>query len=276
MASNKLLALDGPFMRFGSFLFDVMLVSLLWVLSSGLALYIALALWATDLLVTVWGLLALIAVILHIGPATTAAFYVMNRRQREVDTYLFKEFFRCYAENYKKGILLSAILGLYLGVLLFLGYVELLNLSLFGPVVIVLLIFQFMFVLVGLMLYTYIFPLLARFELRIRDYLRLGFIMSVKHLPITALCVLILAAAVFGSVFLTVLIILLPGLSFYFKSALLEKVFRKYMPDEDKELEEESFDDYDYEAERQAIFNRYSQSSADEKASVSAPEGQGE
>ncbi len=263
MAGAKLFGQDGPFIRFGTFLFDIILVSLLWVLTSGVLVYVVVALWATDWLVTVWGLLLLVAMFLHIGPATAAGFYVMSRRQREVGTYIFKEFFAAYAENYKKGIALSAILFLILGSLGFCIYVELLNLHLFGRIVILLLIVQGMFVLVGLFLYLYLFPLLARFELRIRDYLRLGFLMSIKHLPITALCLVILAAAVAGSLFFTMLIILLPGLSLYFKAALMEKVFRRYMPDEDRELEEETFEDYDMDAERQAIIDRYTGHSHD-------------
>ena len=43
----------------------------------------------------------------------------------------------------------------------------------------------------------------------------------------------------------------------YFQAALLERVFRNYMPDEDEELEKEDVGDFNINDERQAIINRY-------------------
>ena len=82
--------------------------------------------------------------------------------------------------------------------------------------------------------------------------------MANKHLLTTV----VLAALFVGSVYLCLfvnmgLIFVIPGLYMYLAAALLERVFKNYMPSEDEELEKEELEGFSLDEERQAIINRY-------------------
>lgn len=248
---------EGVFVRVGTLIFDFMLISIVWGIMSGILPFLAAILIDAENLTSWLGIALLILAILNIGPATAAAYYTMSRRQREVSTYLVKEFFRFWKENYFKALGLSAVIAATAAAMGWLMITELLNLQTFGDTVIVLVGLQGMFLLLAVFAYLYVFALLARFDMSFKEYIRMGLMMPVKHLPSTLLCLVIFAAALVGSWFFLPGLFLLPGVSLYFRSAILERVFRRYMPDEDKEIEEEVVENYSLDAERQAIIDRY-------------------
>jgi uncharacterized membrane protein YesL len=284
-SGKGLFSQEGPFMKYGTLLFDMVLISLLWLAFSGILVMLGILLLVSLLSVpSNWGIpimiLAVLIPVLHIGPATTACFYVMSRRQRNVDTYLWREFWHSYQENYKQGIVLSLILNAVPSLLLFLIYMEVIYAGYFGNSLPVLLGFQLIFVAEALFTDIYVFSMLARFDMTTKDFLRYGFILANKHLPVTLLCVVLLAGFVAVTILLVPLLMLfLPGLYAYLSAALLERVFRNYMPDEDAELEQEEVEGFDLDAERQAIMDRYSGHSAsydDAEASVTFVEPKAE
>ena len=263
---------EGPFMKYGTLVFDLAYVSVLWVLFSGVGLWIgAVMVVPEDLMASPFSLIFLLIAAIHVGPASTACFYVMSRRQRGVDTYIWQEFWKSYKQNYKQGIALSAILNGALTLLALLVYTELLNMPIFGSTVFILIGIQLLFAIELLFLNVYSFSMLARFEMRVSDFLRIGFFMANKHLPTTLLCgVMVIASAVVCVLYFPILVFVLPGICSYLSAALLEKVFRKYMPDEDKELEETEVEGFSLDEERQAIIDRYTghSRSFDEEPSI--------
>ena len=104
----------------------------------------------------------------------------------------------------------------------------------------------------------YILPMLARFEMPVKELFRNSFFMANKHLPFT----IIVAAVLFGAFALIYyvhigFIFIIVSVYCYIAAGILERVFRNYMPDEDEELEQEDFGDFSISAERQAIIDRY-------------------
>ena len=250
---------SGPFMKYGTLVFDMAYISVLWLAFSGVGLLnIGMMVLPESLLIGPLGLLLILLTVLHVGPATSACFFVMNRRQRDMDTYVWREFWRSYTRNYKQGLFLSLALNIVLALLLFGIYQEIVNMVLFGRFVYILIGIQLIFVIQILFLNIYCFSMLARFDMSVKDFLRIGFFMANKHLPTTVLCAgLLLGFTAVTVLYVPILMFFLPGLYACLTSALLERVFRKYMPDEDEELEQEEVEGFNLDASRQEIIDRY-------------------
>lgn len=262
MSQNKpgFFAPDGAFIRIGGLICDFLLISLFWMVFSGVAVFFILSVAFGEAGIPwILALIGFLNIAANIGPATTAALYVMGRRNREVLTHMFREYWDSWKENYKQAVGLSIGLTLVIGALAYGLFLILNNFLVFGTLQAAIIIgLEFMFLILIVFVYLYSFALLARFEMRTFDYVRMAFLMSVKHLPMTLLCLVILAAAVAGCYFIPPCFLLLPGISLYLRAALLERVFKNYMEEEDEVEEDEEIEtDYDLDAERQAIIDRY-------------------
>lgn len=264
---NGFFSQDGAFMRIGSLICDFLLISLFWLVFSGIIFFFLLSVICGEAGIP-WflALAALLIIAFNIGPATTAGLYVMGRRNREVLTHLFREYWDAWKENYKQSFGLSVGMTLIIAALAYGLFLILNNFLVFGSLQAAIIIgLQFLFLILIIFVYLYSFALLARFEMRTFDYVRMSFLMSIKHLPMTLLCLLIFAAAAAGCYFIPPCFLLLPGVSLYLRAALLERVFKKYMPEEEEEDEDDLpvETDYNLDAERQAIIDRYMGKSRD-------------
>ena len=86
---------------------------------------------------------------------------------------------------------------------------------------------------------AYAFPLLGRFTFGTKDLLLTAFRLSLRHLPTTVVLVvlLVLAGAVCTS--LTFPVLFLPALTVLVMSLFLERIFKRYAPEEETETTEE-------------------------------------
>ncbi len=264
---------QGPFMKYGTLLFNFMAMSMVWLVFSGvLPLFALIIILSSNFMAGPIGFVLIFICLIHVGPASAAGFYTMSRMQREKDTYFWREFWGSYKMNYRQGIILGGIFTALLMILAVSFYFELVNTSIFGKTIYFLLPMQIfmLFEVVFIMLYSY--ALLARFDMKVFQFIRLSYLMSNKHLPTTALCFVLFAAVIFIIVAcMPIAVILLVGVFLYLEAALLERVFRKYMPDQDEELLEEEVEGFSLDAERQAIIDRYTGNvhrNTDEEATI--------
>lgn len=260
MTFKEVLGANGPFARVGTNIFEIIYCNFIWLLFGGpIAVVILNYLPIPVNQYTYYGILALMVVFLmHMGPAATAAFSAMGKRQRKEETYTFRDFWHSYKQNYKQAMLVSLILTVTVGVLVYAIWLEVVNMEIYGKMLFVVIPVQGFVVIELIFCLNYIFALLARFEMKTKDLFKYAFLMANKHLPTTLLCVLMLAACIAGFLFWNMgSSFFLPGLYFYFGGMMMDKVFRNYMPDEDLALEEETVEGYDMDAERQAIIDRY-------------------
>lgn len=253
-------SMDGPFFKYGTLLFDMFVLNLVWAFTSGPLLFLILFVYAGQYLFSVsFGLilfyiLGFIALI-HIGPATTALFYVTNRKIRDDDGYLLKDYFKSYRVNYKQGLIVGAILTVVLFVLLInitaiLGIrIPLLPLqvtgNIFGSLGKILLPVQLFIFLEIAFVSLFIFPLLARFHVGTKSLFKTAFMMANKHIFTTILCAIIFVAVLALGVVVHPLFFFI-SISGYalISSYLFERVFKQYMPSEDKDIQEEIEGEY--------------------------------
>ena len=254
--------MDGPFIRYGNLLFDLIFLNILWLIVSGIGpalgfLYLTSNTAAGNLPpYIVWPLIFLM--IIHWGPATTAMFYTLGKRQRGTDSYTFRDYWTSYKREYKQALLVGAIVTALVGLIIYNIWFMYINTATFGGMVNVIIPLE---VLVGvevLFVTMYIFPMLARFEMPTKDLFRNSFFMANKHLPFTILCGAIFVGA-FALIYYVhiAFIFIITSVYCYIAAGILERVFKNYMPDEDEELEQEDLGDFSISAERQAIIDRY-------------------
>lgn len=275
-------SMDGPFFKYGTLVFDLLVLTLIFCVVSGPLAFALLFAYAGGVILSVTGSAAgiifnilLVIAIIHIGPALTALFYVTNRKNRGDDGYLFKDYFKSYKMNYKQGLLVSVIL-------FFIAYVLCVNISaitginiisfltaivglgeyvatppldfgFFGNILLPVQMFiamEFIFIIV------FIYPMLARFHMGTRELFKTAFILANKHLftTIASIAILIALGALVIMVHPLFILFFISGYAML-SSYLFERVFKKYMPSEDKDLEQEleemNSQDEDYDAMQQ-------------------------
>ncbi len=254
--------IDGPFVKYGNLLFDFIALDIQWLVVSGIVPLLVLTYLTSNTALSAmppyvyWPIAFLL--IIHWGPATSAMFYTFGKRQRGTDSYTFRDYWHAYKSDYKQAIKVSAAIT---AVAVLIGWnvlIMITNSSVFGVATNIIVPLEALLAVETAFITLYILPMLARFEMPTKDLFRNSFFMANKHLPFTLLAVLV-AAGCFALVYYVhvAFSLIIVSIYCYLETAILERVFRNYMPNEDDALEEEDFGDFSISDERQAIINRY-------------------
>lgn len=204
---------DNPVWRFIGKFGDLILLNILWIICS--------------------------IPVFTIGASTTAVYYVTLKLARDDDGYTIRSFFKSFKENFKQSTtiwLILLVIGLILGtdmyffIRLFAGA---------GTVRTVMLTVFLAMGVVYLAVFTYIFPIQARFFNTVKRTFFNAFFMSLRHLFRTIGMLAIdgaLVAAAFVFMIPPVLMVFMlfgfPLLAFI-NSYILSPVFNLYMPKEE-------------------------------------------
>lgn len=179
--------------------------------------------------------------IITIGASTTALYYSSMKWIRRDEGYIHKNFIKAFKDNFKQSTIIWLILlvvGLILSTDLRIGFYlsATQGSSLIGKVMIcssIILLIPFYFV------FTYIFPVQAKFENTIKQNLKNAFLMATAHLGYTILLALISASFVIAllvsKAFIGLCIFGGAGLYAYVTGNLFIFVFRKHLPSEYEE-----------------------------------------
>ena len=204
----KFFDLDGPFVKNLNLVADVMVVSVLWTLTS--------------------------LPIITVGASTTATYYVITRRISDREYKILKDFFISFGKNFVTSTLVFiTIAGLLAAVtfnLLF-GFDR-------GSTSIII---YGIYLIIGIQLifvYIHIFPLVSRFDLKYMQLLKTALIFANKHLITTVTHLALLAAIVMLT--LTLPILFLPfafGFYCWISSFMLRVLYRKYRPELDNDID---------------------------------------
>lgn len=196
----KIFDLDNPVWRFMGKVFDMMVLTVLWVVTS--------------------------LPVVTIGASTTALYYVGMKLARDEEGYIIKDFFRSFKENFRQATAAWAIL-LALGIFF---AVDLTWYYQFKSGVGVMIFFMFVILTaLYIMVLTYAFPLLARCRTSVKQIFLMAFVMSVKNfgwtllMVTTTVCVLAIGLFVCSPV-----LILSAGLCAYIHGKILYSVFKQY------------------------------------------------
>lgn len=208
-------SMEGPLWRALNFIADVVILHFLWLLCS-LPLF-------------------------TIGASTTALYYAMMKRIRTNEGQVTSNFFRSFRQNFKQATELWLIVAA-VGVVLWLD----LNFcsTWDSPLTKVMLVGCAVLLIPCWMVLLYLFPVLAKFTGSLYDTFKNALLMSVRHLPLTLLLTVIWATvwlllAVFPP-FSGLMLISGAGLIAWITSYIYIQVFRSYLPDELREDQEKT------------------------------------
>jgi len=206
-------SLEGPFNKWGGILADMVLVTFMWILFS--------------------------IPIITIGASTTAMYFVTTRRIAERERYITTDFWESFKANFKRATIMWMII-LVITVVLVLNVLHISSPygeGLMGRTV--MFSGQLVFLTVVGIMSVYIYPLMARFDMGLKEVLKSAFFMSVRHFLTSLTCVAMVILAVFLFVQLPPLLIVLPGAYAWGSSIFIMRVFKKYRPEMDKDPAQE-------------------------------------
>lgn len=186
------------------------------------------------LLLSVFFLITCIPVV-TVGPAICALYTAVVKNIRHSRGYPFKEYINAFRRRFRAAfpagvIVVAACIGL---VYLYMYTAGSPWGSFSGKLYIVV-------VTVVLSVFFYLFPVLSRFKLNLKNAFMLSFIMCGRHFLTTLVFIVSSAVLVYLFIFILpiIMILFVPGIWMYLMSFLIEKVLRNYMPpptEDDKE-----------------------------------------
>lgn len=202
--------MDSPLMRFLTKIADLMVLNILFCITS--------------------------IPLITIGASWTALYSVTLKMVRDEEGSVSRSYFRSFRQNFRQATLL------WLGVLVVLALlvldIRVLNGMAGGTAPGLLRVGVEILALLGIMVLQYLFPSLARFEASLADTLKNACMMALAHLPKTAL----MTAAVVGAVWITLInnttiavgLMVWPLIGFslmaFGNSGILRKIFDNYVP----------------------------------------------
>jgi uncharacterized membrane protein YesL len=200
--------MDGAFYKIGSIIADIMILGILWLVLS--------------------------IPIVTSGAATTALFYVTTRRVSNKDGYLFRDFFKSFKANFVQATVSWLIILAVTAVVL----INVLNINVVGDMKTIVLPVQICMLIEIFLITTYIFPIIARFDMKFKETFKTAFFMANRHLLTSLLCIICAAAAVFLSFYYLPFMLVAMGAYAYAVSYLFMRVFKKYRPEIDSDTDE--------------------------------------
>jgi len=200
---------DSPVFKFLFLVFDVLLVSLLWLLTS--------------------------LPIVTAGASTTAAYYVIMRRVSDRENSIIKDYFSAFKSNFIN----TTLAFLAIAALLFVIWLNFVYTSVTGPLSPVVYGLQILFAIQLVFLLIHVFPLASRFEMKFTELIRSAIVMANKHLITTLAHILLLYILILLCQQLLMLYFLAFGPYCWVSSYMMINIYRKYKPELDKNEEEE-------------------------------------
>lgn len=197
---NGFFNLDGPFYKWGTEVADIMILSILWLVCS--------------------------IPIVTIGASTTALFYVLGKKVRKEDPYVAKNFFKSFRQNFKQATILTVIFSL----MVFSAYLYF-EILLSGTASLWIKIIGLFFIIQVTFITLYIFPVLSRFEMPIKNIIISSFIFANKHFVSSFLIAIMFAISMFVALSLNPLSIFSFGLYALASSFLFQRIFTKNIND---------------------------------------------
>lgn len=167
--------------------------------------------------------------IVTIGTSTTALYYAIVKSIRRDTGYPTGEFFRSYKRNLKRGVAATLMIAAFLAVLYIRREIAA-NTNEAAGIMGVAVYDGIFTVVAGIM--VYLFPVLSRFSLPLKEGFKLSFVMAVRYLPVTVLIVAgtVLLFTVWAYILPLPLILILPAAWYFAISFYMERALLRYMP----------------------------------------------
>ncbi|NLO09859.1 MAG: YesL family protein [Clostridiales bacterium] len=182
--------------------------------------------------------------IITIGPASTALYYTVVKVIRKERGYVFREFFKSFRLNFKRASILGVLLVI---VFVILGFDLVYAYGLTAPDSTKGSLLMGVFIGITFLVVAfsqYVFPILSRFDMTIKQLIKAAIFMSMRHIHFTILMIIVNALAVVITYFFFAFIFIAPATVVLVNSFMIEMVFKKYMPESEGAGEETGKDEW--------------------------------
>ena len=184
-----------------------------------------------------WAILCIPVV--TIGPVTSSLYYTVVKCFRQNEKGTFGVFSRAIRENFKQGIL-ATLICLPVAAALIFGY-AVMRANWSSDLGAVMFVAYDIALIVPAGVVCWLFPLLGRFSFRLRDAFRTAGMLALRHLPSTVVVVLLTLELGIFTLERWWPICFAPALCALLTSLFFERIFPKYLSeDETEKLEETS------------------------------------
>ena len=204
---------DGSLSRILSTVFDVLMIGILWLVTS--------------------------LPIITLVPATISAYHTMAKVVRYKSGYIREEFFAEFKANFKRTLPLMIVNTVLTALFVVeLVYLWSLDAKKYGP--------MFMIVLGIAFLYTcvimYIPAFLSRFDEKVWDVIKLSAYVAFRYLPVTVLMIIVLITAYLAVWIAPWACVVLPGMYIFLITFPMEKILKVFIEDDEDAWWEEDSD----------------------------------
>lgn len=178
-----------------------------------------------------------------VGAATTALYYTVNKVIRHGRSYVWKEFWHAFRTNFKLSTaawLILAFLTAFLSTDCYIMYQYAKAGDKLGTMYFIFVVF----IALLAMWASYLFPYIARFENGLKTVLKNVTYIAIANLPWTFVLFVILCVVGVIVWILPPTIFFMPALYMLLANLILERVFLKYMSEEDIAAEKERNEEY--------------------------------
>lgn len=171
--------------------------------------------------------------IVTIGASWTAMYFVAIRMVRKEESYIIKDFFRSFKENFKQATVIWLLALLAIGI--FVGDVVIYRMIPEQiPQALMIAVLVLAYLVLGTIIYA--FPLLSRFHNTIKGTIKNAFLVSIVNVPYTIVFAILMVIP-FALAFFVIEMapfVLLVGFSLpaYVSSIFWVRIFRKFEPKE--------------------------------------------
>ena len=237
---GELFNLDNKFFQGLNKIVDCFWLSLLWCICCIPVAFTLYLLYGTGALLM---LIPCVIAAVPAGVATTAMYYAINKVIRHGRGYVWKEFWHSFGTNLKQGALVTLIVAAIAAMMGGDGYImfQFAKEGQKSGMLYVVFIMLFLFVTAWSI---YIFPYMARFENTTKLILKNAGFIAIGNLGKTILMLALLAITAFAIYIVPFFIIILPAIYMLTVNIIMEKIFLKYMSEEDRAAEEERNRDF--------------------------------
>ena len=189
----------------------------------------------TDMVIVsvLWLLLCL--PVITAGASSSGLYYAVTKSLRHRRGYISREFFRGFKSCFKQSTLIWLIYAA--AALLTLVDIRIMQLSRGNTAVFMRFLFGVLMLCLTIWL-TWALAYAARFSLTLPGVMKNAALMAIRHLPSSLLILAVAVSAVLILYMIPFLLIIIPAVKALLDSLILERVFLRYMTDEDRKLEE--------------------------------------
>lgn len=177
--------------------------------------------------------------IFTIGAATTAFYYTTHKVIRNQRSGIWTEYWASFKGNFKQAtkawlIFLAMFVVFYFDINIFVEYMQA------GETIGIMAYFFYGLLAVVLIWFMYVFAYMARFEDDLKTTLKNAAIMAFTNLGASLLVLVLMVGVLFVFWYVMFFAWFVPAIAMVFLNLVLEKVFRKYMTEEELAEEQEN------------------------------------